>query len=439
MATEIRNHPLDRAVVCPALKVVPGALAVPGWVLTRSYGDCVTTSSNKMGSSSKPRLTQLAAAILTVVIGLGLAWLVLTGKPKPQPESPEAPLRPMVAVTAAEPSAQVLEVTTQGSVEPLRRINVVAQVAGKVASMAPAFEAGRFFKKGDVLLQLEQADYQFAIARARSSVAAAQQRLAEERGRNRQAKREWRDLGTNEANSLFLREPQMHAAEAALKAAEADLAAANLALERTTLRAPFDGRVETKRVDVGAYVAPGAVLGEIYATDLVQVRLPLNDRQLGGLGLSMHADAILAYPMTLTARFAGRDWQWPAMIRRLEAVVDRESRVVRAIAEVEQPFAEGTDGRPPLTPGMFVQGVIPGEAQPGVVMLPATALRADNSVLRVDGDDRLVRQQVQVLKRNNDRAWVRGLASGDRVVNEQSGVLVSGMLVTVADNFSGEQ
>jgi hypothetical protein len=72
-------------------------------------------------------------------------------------------------------------------------------------------------------------------------------------------------------------------------------------------------------------------------------------------------------------------------------------------------------------------------------MLPATALRADNSVLRVDGDDRLVRQQVQVLKRNNDRAWVRGLASGDRVVNEQSGVLVSGMLVTVADNFSGEQ
>ena len=384
-------------------------------------------------------MKKLAAAMVTVVVGLGLAWLLLTGKPKPQPEPPAAPLRPVVGVTVVEPSAQVLEITTQGTVEPLRRINVVAQVAGKVASVAPTFEAGRFFRKGDVLLQLEQADYEFAIARARSSVAAAQQRLAEERGRNRQAKREWRDLGTDEANSLFLREPQMAAAKAALEAAQADLAAANLALERTTLRAPFDGRVETKGVDIGAYVAPGAVLGQIYATDVVQVRLPLTDRQLGGLGLSMHADATLAYPITLTARFAEQDWQWRATIRRLEAVVDRESRVVRAIAEVEQPFAGRVDGRPPLTPGMFVQGVIPGKPQSSVVILPATALRADNSVLRVDSSERLVRQQVQVLQRNNEWAWVRGLASGDQVVNEQSGVLVSGMLVTVADPTQGEQ
>jgi hypothetical protein len=88
---------------------------------------------------------------------------------------------------------------------------------------------------------------------------------------------------------------------------------------------------------------------------------------------------------------------------------------------------------------MFVQGVIPGKPQSNVVILPATALRADNSVLRVNSSERLVRQQVQVLQRNNEWAWVRGLASGDQVVNEQSGVLVSGMLVTVADPTQGEQ
>ncbi len=404
----------------------------------------MTRSSNNVDSSVRPSVKKLAISLVTVAVGLGLAWLLLTGKPKPQPEAPAEPLRPVVAVTVAQPSAQVLEITTQGTVEPLRRINVVAQVAGKVASVAPAFEAGRFFSVGDILLQIEQADYQFAIARARSSVAAAQQRLAEERGRNRQAKREWRDLGTDEANSLFLREPQMASAEAALEAAEADLAAANLALERTTLRAPFDGRVETKRVDVGGYVAPGAVLGEIYATDVVQVRLPLTDRQLTGVGLSMHADATLAHPIVLTARFGEEEWQWRAVIRRLEAVVDRQSRVVRAIAEVEQPFhastddTGGVDGRPPLTPGMFVQAAIPGRAQLDVVVLPAAALRADNSVLCVDTNDRLRRQPVQVLQRTNDRAWVRGLATGDRVVSEQSGVLVSGMLVTVADPSRGE-
>ena len=111
-------------------------------------------------------------------------------------------------------------------------------------SVSDRFLDGRFFKVGDILLQLEQADYEFAIARARAQEAAAAQRVAEERGRNLQAQREWRELGTSEANDLFLRKPQLRAAEASLAAAQADVAAAELALERTTVRAPFDGRLE---------------------------------------------------------------------------------------------------------------------------------------------------------------------------------------------------
>ena len=120
-----------------------------------------------------------------------------------------------------------------------------SQVTGKVVSVNSEFADGGFFKKGEVLLTIERDDYEFSLARAQSALAQSQQRLAEERGRSRQARREWRELGSKEANDLFLRKPQLRAAQSAVTAAEADVSAAELALDRTVIRAPFDGFLTT--------------------------------------------------------------------------------------------------------------------------------------------------------------------------------------------------
>ena len=112
------------------------------------------------------------------------------------------------------PSDHSIPVRTQGTVEPVRRVGLVAQVGGKVEAVSELFLDGRFSSRGH--MELEKADYEFAIARAVAQEAAAAQRVAEEQGRNLQAQREWRDLGTNEANDLFLRKPQLRAAEASL-------------------------------------------------------------------------------------------------------------------------------------------------------------------------------------------------------------------------------
>ncbi len=363
-----------------------------------------------------------------------VAGVVLTGKPKPVANVTPEPLRPVVSVLRAQPSAISLAVNTQGTVEARRRISLVAEVAGKVEKVSQQFEEGAFFNAGDILLRLEQADYEFAIARAQSQVAAAEQRLAEERGRNRQAKREWRELGTVEANALFLREPQMKAAEAALLSAQADVSAAELALARTEIRAPFGGRIESKRVDLGQYIAPGTAVAEIYATDIVDVALPLNDSQLAALELPMNANVDLGSPVTLSTNFGGREWQWQAQIRRVQAVVDRESRTVNAIAEVLQPFEPQASGRPPLTPGMFVRAEIPTPPMPNLVQLPASALRSDNTVLVVDGGDKLIRQPVIVQRRTEQWAWVAGLTEGSRIVRAQTGLLIAGLRVEVSES-----
>ncbi len=374
---------------------------------------------------------QIALTAAVLFFGLTVAWLVLTGKPKPEVQPQDDPLKPVVSVIVTEPRDMVLAVTTQGTVEARRRISLVAQVGGKVDGVAENFVEGAFFQAGDVLLTIEPEDYEFAIARAQSQVAAAEQRVAEERGRNRQAKREWRELGSAEANALFLREPQLKAAEAALMAAQADLAAAELALARTRITVPFSGRIESTNVDLGQYMTPGTPLAQAYGIDIVEVRLPLSDKQLAALNLPLHGSADLSRPVTLSTEFGGRQWQWVGEIRRIDAVVDRDSRVVHAVAEVDNPFAPTSTGRPPLAPGMFVQADIVTPAISNLVQLPASALRSDNSLLIVSAEEKLERQVVNVVRRTEDWVWVSGLRANLRIVGEQTPLLMAGLSVDV--------
>lgn len=392
------------------------------------------------GSVRSPR-RQVLVTVVVLTIGLGFAWLILTGKPKPAIQPQEDLLKPVVSVIVTEPKSAVLAVHTQGTVEPRRRISVVAQVGGKVAAVSGNFVEGGFFEPGAVLLEIESDDYEFAIARAQSQVAAAEQRVAEERGRNRQAKREWRELGSPEANALFLREPQLKAAETALLAAQADLAASELALERTRITVPFPGRIQATYVDLGQYVTPGTPLGDAYGIDTVEVRLPLSDKQLAALRLPLHAQQSVARPVTLSSDFGGRRWQWEAEIRRIDAVIDRDSRVVHAVAEVDQPFTPTPTGRPPLVPGMFVQADIMTPAIDNLVRLPAGALRSDNSLLIVDDSEHLQRRVVDVIRRTEEWVWVAGLPANLRVVGEQTPLLMAGLMVDVepVNQLSGVQ
>ena len=386
-------------------------------------------------SATASRLTRrrLLGSVLFTAAGLAVCFLVLVGKPATQPTELPEPRRPLVAVILAEPSDHSISVRTQGTVEPVRRVSLVAQVSGKVERVSDLFLDGRFFKAGDVLLELEKADYQFAIARAEAQEAAAAQRVAEERGRNLQAQREWRDLGTSDANDLFLRKPQLRAAEASLAAAKADVAAAKLALERTSVRAPFDGRLEKKLVDLGQFVAPGSVLAQIYATDRVEIHLPISNSQLALLELPLFETSVVDYPaVTLSTRFGGERWQWEGKITRVEASIDRDSRVTFAIAEVRDPFGGSESRRPPLTPGLFVEASISGKPITASVELPATALRGDNTVLWVNENSRLERLAVELLRREQDRVWVRGVEAGLQIVAEQSSQLTAGAAIEIA-------
>ena len=389
---------------------------------------------SSVGPSRQPlTLKKVLVSAGVMAAGLVLAMIVVTAKPKPQPSTPETPLAPVVTVVSAKPMAMPLTVVTQGTVEPMRRINLSAQVSGKVVEVGENFLEGAYFEQGELLVQLEQADYEYAIARAQAQVAAAEQRLAEERGRNLQAKREWRELGSKEANELFLRLPQLKSAEAALVAAKADLAAAQLALTRTTIRAPFTGRLEHKQADVGQFLGAGASVATIHAVDVFEVRLPLSDSQWASLGLSVAAGDAIAHPATLSAQFGTEERRWHGLIRRFEATLDPQSRIVQAIAEVR--LNDGDEmRRSSLTAGMFVQADIKTPPVPGLVQLPVSALRADDTVMVVDSSSTLIRKPIVVRERHSNWVRVSGLVEGERVVSVQTPTLLSGLPVTIASD-----
>ena len=86
-----------------------------------------------------------------------------------------------------------------------------------------------------------------------------------------------------------------------------------------------------------------------------------------------------------------------------------------------------------MTPGLFVEASISGKPIQQSVELPATALRGDNTVLLVNENSRLERLPIELLRREQDRVWVRGIDAGMQVVAEQSSVLAAGAAIEVAE------
>ncbi|GAA5443917.1 solvent efflux pump periplasmic linker SrpA [Microbulbifer sp. NBRC 101763] len=375
-----------------------------------------------MKVSSKNKLL-----LIVVAIGAAAISLVVALKPKPEEKPPEAVVPPVADVLYVEPGRQTLLVPSQGTVHARHEIEVVARVGGVIESVADAFVPGGFFSKGEPLLKFEQADYIYKVTRAESQLADAKSALAQEQGRAKQAKREWRDLGSEEANALFLRKPHLAAAEAAVAAAGADRDQAKLDLKRTTITAPFAGRVVETYVDLGQYITPGTRLAKIHSTGIAEVRLPLTDQQLALLDLPLGKTIENGPEVRLQAVVAGREREWRAKLVRTEASIDPNSRFIFAVAQVQNPYK----GDAPLMNGLFVEADIAGRTFDDVVELPRQALHEGDHLLVLNEESKLIFKEVELLQSIGDKVWLRGeIATGDRVVVSSLGYSREGMALT---------
>jgi RND family efflux transporter MFP subunit len=380
-------------------------------------------------------LLRVLLPILVLAAGVLGAKRLIDSRPEVKPKPPVVVL-PTVQVVRLAPQAYQVEIATQGTVVPRTESDVVAEVAGRVLEVSPALVSGGFFQRGELLVRLDSRDYELALAQAKLAVAQAERRLAEEEADAAVALREWGEIGEGEPSALTLREPQVKEAHAALEAAQATLGKAGLDLERTEVRATFDGRIRSKGVDLGQFVLPGTKLARVYAVDSAEVRLPLPDDSLTNidlpLGIPGRAEGAERPEVLLSARFAGEERSWPARVVRTEGEIDPRTRMVMAVAEVTDPYGlhAETPGVP-LAVGMFVEAKLRGRVLEDVFVLPRAALRDDSQVYALSEDDRVQMLDVVVVHSAREEVVVRGaqLTEGQRVVVSPIEIVTEGMQV----------
>lgn len=372
-----------------------------------------------------------------LVLMAAIVGFIAMGALKPTPEEKEDVVKAIPVLTANTSQEDVtLSVDVQGEVQPRTKINLVPQVGGLITYMSPKFIEGGQFNKGDLLVRIEPTEFDLRVTQARAEVAQAETQLSRETSESLIARQDWEELGrSGDQSPLSLREPQMAEAKARLASANARLAEAELQLKRTSLYAPFTGRVTIRHIDQGEFVSVGTRLGEIYSTDVMDVRLPMTNEDLRRAGLTLGFEASKnnpGLPVILSANVAGNYSKWDGRIVRTDSHFDSRTRVLYAYVEVADPFGAGADNGTPLAPGIFVNAAIAGQKLKGALVIPRAALRGEDKVYIANADETLSIKTVSVMSSNRDQAILGGgLLTGDRVITSPIRGVADGMKIEV--------
>ena len=357
-------------------------------------------------------------ALLPLLILTGCVWAgywFLTNKPE-QKTMEIPPVIVSVEGLTLKKTTYAVKVPSQGTVRPRTQSTLLPEVAGKITEVSPNFRPGGFFKKDDLLVKLDAVDYDTAVIVAQAAVALAKVTLAEEQAKAEQAKENWKALGrTGDPGELVARAPQVARAQADLSAAEARVVKARRDVARTIIRAPYDGQVLEQAADVGQFVGQGTTLGKLFATDYVEIRLPLPERESQHLHLpEPFRDAQNAATPTkvhLRTTYVGRPVIWEGLVVRVESSLDAETRQPTAVAQVMDPYAKRADGMPPLKIGQFVEAEIEGDTLDDVYLIPRSAVRAGNEIIVITPQNTLKRTNVEPLFGNEKHLVISASAA----------------------------
>ena len=364
--------------------------------------------------SHAPRYLLPAALLLVGILG----YLWLSGGHDSLAAEDDAPARLRLDAADITPCMIDLQLETHGLVLPRHQVSLSSQLDAVVESVSPHFVAGGFFRKGEILLTLEDSDYLNALKQAQAELARAEATLASEQAQAKVAEKEWQQLSEaararHAAPELYLRKPQLQSARAAVTAARAAVDNARRQLARTRIRAPFNGVLRDTRVDVGQYLQAGDEIATLMGTDEAEIRLALTDKDLDLLaGVDLPRNVQIS-------QASGRDKPlWQGQLIRLEGAMSATEQTIYAVARLQDPYnLDESHHAGPLHFGRYVRALITLQSPLPLWPVPLVALHGLDKVVVVDSNQRLQLRPVSLFRLEKDRALIsKGLLPGDRVV-----------------------
>lgn len=392
-----------------------------------------------------------------LVLGvLGFVWMTRQGQP-PVAEEPQATVA--VRVMQVDPGRITPTAEGYGRVESAHRWSAVSEVEGRITRLAEGLAEGSFVDAGAVLVEVDRTDYDLAIRKTKANIAAAEAALAEidrkEANTQRSLEIEQRTLEvaqteydrvkslvesgtstqsalnsaekvlfaqqnalTNVINTLALYPAQRASAEATLAVRRAELAEAERALGKTTITAPFRGRVNALNVEADQFIRTGETLLTLDSAAAAEITAEFAPRAFRNLALASVGGQLpqgamvdtsllsgMMGEMGITAQvvldLAGTHARYDARIMRLRGTLDSQTGTLGLVVQVDDPYlANGATERPPLNPGSFVTVVLSAPPIPDAIAVPRTALQLDDDgaafVFLADADQRLEVRPVTV-------------------------------------------
>ena len=374
-------------------------------------------------------------AIITIAVllaAVAAAAGIIMSRPMPEQLTVSETTSAIRAMTVVKESLR-LKIRSEGTVTPKTQTNVIPEIKGRVTWISPNLVVGGYFQAGDLLVTIDAADYEARTGLAQAQLLRAEAELEHKRFELQRLQTLIKDNLVSQ--SSFENAARAHKiAKANVIESKINLAQAERDLSRTKITAPFEGMVRSESIDIGQFVQQGTPIASIYASDAVEVRLPIVNAQLAYLDPANlqrgELDPATAPMIRLTARYAGTSFVWRGQLARTEGEIDAQSRMITAVARVRQD--NQSPDVPPLQVGAFVAAEIEGQYLDDIVRLPRAALRPNSQVLIIDGDNRLRFRAVNVLRLENDFVLIdSGLESGEVVNLSPIQTVVDGMRVSL--------
>lgn len=380
---------------------------------------------------------------LVIVVTVVLFNFIMSNPPEAQRGFTPKTAKIVVETLTLQAQEYQVQVDSYGIVKPRTQSNLVAQVSGQITQISPQFREGGFFKQGEVLVQIDDRDHLADVKTAQANILTAQQSLLEEEARAKQAINDWQRLGNGqEASTLVLRKPQLEAAKATVLSAQAALEKTQLNLERTQVKAPYAGRVLTKSVDVGQVVSNNSQLAEIYATDKVEIRLPIRNNDLELIDLpEQYRDTGMTKANTeveFQSELVGHQ-VWVGNLVRTEGAIDANAQQLYVVAQINDPYKATATNKYPIKIGQYVKAKLAGRHLQNVLVIPNSTIYQGSYVYIVE-NGLLKRKDIKLRWQNSQQSILAsGLESGQQLVLTPLGQVSSGTAVSIKDEMNDKR
>ena len=333
--------------------------------------------------------------------------------------------RPAVDVIQPEITEQAFTLDLTGTVTLHGKVTVTSQAAGRIVEIAPEFKNGGTVPAGTVMVRIDptEAELRLAVAEnrvreAQAELDFAQANLAAPLGDNS------RDDPGRAEREQQIRQAAADRSEAALQRAIATMELRQLELSWTEVSLPFDSRVITTDVEVGAFVGPqdivgmAAVLGVVYRTEALQARVPINETDLASLEPVVGRSAII--------RTSSQSYQ--ATVERISSVIAPKSRLATLFLR----FSDGANADSLPLPGSFAHVAISGPLHENVFVLPEATMQ-DHDIVWIVKDGALEAFVPRILGKAGNGVIVEAFDSFDGVIIGGVPWAREGMVVDVND------